>query len=76
MRSSSLAAALVAGAVSLSGAAQDLRPAGYTGTIFADARNTGGAQNIPGRVRCALYDRGGEGVAYHDRMPSTTAAAS
>ena len=27
---------------------------------------TGGPQKIPGRVECAYYDRGGEGVAYHD----------
>ncbi len=25
-----------------------------------------GAQKIPGKVECAYYDRGGEGVAYHD----------
>ena len=47
-------------------AVEDLRPAGYTGTPFADARVTGGPQVIPGRVRCAWYDAGGEGVAYHD----------
>jgi hypothetical protein len=23
-------------------------------------------QNIPGRVLCAYYDQGGEGVSYHD----------
>jgi hypothetical protein len=26
----------------------------------------GGPQKIPGKVECAYYDRGGEGVAYHD----------
>ena len=31
-----------------------------------DSRHTGGAQKIPGRVECAYYDRGGEGVTYHD----------
>jgi hypothetical protein len=40
--------------------------AGYRGAPFADSRYTGGAQKIPGRVECAYYDRGGEGVAYHD----------
>jgi hypothetical protein len=38
----------------------------YKGTPFADARYRGGAQRIPGRVECAYYDLGGEGVAYHD----------
>jgi hypothetical protein len=40
--------------------------AGYRGSPFADNRYTGGAQKIPGQVQCAYYDRGGEGVAYHD----------
>ncbi|MEJ0088959.1 MAG: hypothetical protein WDM80_04290 [Limisphaerales bacterium] len=26
----------------------------------------GGPQKIPGRVQCARYDLGDEGVAYHD----------
>ncbi len=38
----------------------------YKGSPFEDARYTGGPQNIPGKVECAYYDRGGEGVAYHD----------
>jgi hypothetical protein len=38
----------------------------YKGTPFTDSRHTTGAQVIPGRVECALYDKGGEGVAYHD----------
>jgi hypothetical protein len=40
--------------------------AGYKGTPFEDNRYHGGAQKIPGKVYCAYYDRGGEGVAYHD----------
>ncbi len=40
--------------------------AGYQGTPYTDARHPPGAQVIPGRVQCAYYDRGGEGVAYHD----------
>ena len=36
------------------------------GTPFRDERYAGGAQPVPGRVRCAYYDAGGEGVAYHD----------
>lgn len=38
----------------------------YKGTPYEDSRNRGGAQTIPGKVYCAFYDRGGEGVAYHD----------
>jgi hypothetical protein len=38
----------------------------YKGTPYQDARHQGRAQKIPGRVECSLYDRGGEGVAYHD----------
>ena len=29
-----------------------------------------GPQQIPGRVECAYYDLGGEGVAYHDTDPT------
>lgn len=38
----------------------------YKGTPYQDSRYQGGAQKIPGRVKCSYYDRGGEGVAYHD----------
>ena len=38
----------------------------YKGTPFEDSRYHGGAQKIPGKVYCAYYDLGGEGVAYHD----------
>ncbi len=41
-------------------------PKHYKGTPYQDARYPGGPQKIPGRVQCAYYDRGGEGVAYHD----------
>jgi len=41
-------------------------PDEYRGRAFADATHTGGAQRIPGRLEAALYDLGGEGVAYHD----------
>jgi len=43
--------------------------AGYQGTPFHDSRYHGSAQAIPGRVQCAYYDLGGEGVAYHDTTP-------
>jgi hypothetical protein len=38
----------------------------YRGKPFQDSRYSGGPQKIPGRVQCAYYDLGGEGVAYHD----------
>jgi len=38
----------------------------YKGTPFQDSRYAGGPQPIPGKVQCAYYDFGGEGVAYHD----------
>jgi hypothetical protein len=41
-------------------------PKGYKGVPYHDSRYQGGAQMIPGRVQCAFYDLGGEGVAYHD----------
>jgi hypothetical protein len=39
---------------------------GYQGKPFQDSVYHGGPQTIPGRVQCAYYDLGGEGVAYHD----------
>lgn len=41
-------------------------PAGYRGRPFADAFHQSGPPRIPGIVQCALYDQGGEAVAYHD----------
>lgn len=38
----------------------------YKGTPYHDARYSAGAQKIPGKIQCAYYDLGGEGVAYHD----------
>jgi hypothetical protein len=38
----------------------------YKGTPYHDSQYQGGAQKIPGKVLCAYYDLGGEGVAYHD----------
>src|ERR1700722_2632407 len=37
----------------------------YAGKPFADSVYHGGPQHVPGRVICAYYDVGGEGVAYH-----------
>jgi len=44
-------------------------PPDYQGKPFEDSVYKAGAQVIPGRVECAYYDRGGEGVAYHDTDP-------
>ena len=41
----------------------------YQGLPYHDARHPGVAQPIPGKVQCAYYDLGGEGVAYHDADP-------
>src|SRR5580698_8815653 len=38
----------------------------YKGVPYHDSRYQGGPQKLPGRVLCAYYDLGGEGVAYHD----------
>jgi len=38
----------------------------YKGAPFHDRKYNDGPQKIPGTVRCAYYDLGGEGVAYHD----------
>jgi len=38
----------------------------YTGKPFHDSVYRAGAQTIPGKIECAYYDLGGEGVAYHD----------
>lgn len=57
-----LVAGFIAAALGL--AAQTMSD--YRGTPYGDSRHTAEAQKIPGRVECAYYDRGGEGVAYHD----------
>jgi len=41
-------------------------PSGYLGSPYHDNQYSGGPQAIPGRLMCAYYDLGGEGVAYHD----------
>ena len=38
----------------------------YQGTPYHDEQYPGGTQQIPGKIMCAYYDMGGEGVAYHD----------
>jgi hypothetical protein len=41
----------------------------YKGLPYHDTRYSGGPQRIPGKVLCAYFDLGGEGVAYHDADP-------
>ena len=64
-------ARLVAAVLSLTSAASGLAalPADYNGKPFSDEFHQTGPANIPGIVQCALYDLGGEGVAYHDTTP-------
>lgn len=38
----------------------------YEGRPYRDSKWPGGPQRIPGRLMCAYYDAGGEGIAYHD----------
>ena len=40
----------------------------YKGLPYKDSIFQGSPQVIPGRVMCAYYDLGGEGVAYHDTI--------
>jgi hypothetical protein len=42
------------------------KPKHSIGEPFHDNVYHHGAQTIPGRVQCAYYDFGGEGIAYHD----------
>jgi len=44
-------------------------PTDYKGKPFTDEMHQTGPAGIPGIVQCALYDLGGEGVAYHDTTP-------
>ena len=44
----------------------DGAPGPYRGTPYHDSVYKGGPQPIPGRVQCAYYDLGGEGVAFHN----------
>jgi hypothetical protein len=40
------------------------------GGVFTDPFHGAHPQGIPGLVQCALFDLGGEGVAYHDTTPA------
>jgi hypothetical protein len=56
---------LLAGGLCLA-AASHSETAPYQGKPFQDGTYHGGPQGIPGKVFCAYYDLGGEGIAYHD----------
>jgi hypothetical protein len=51
-------------------------PAPKGGIPFKDTVYTGGPQKIPGKVQCAYYDQGGEGVAYHDNDPQNNGSGN
>lgn len=53
---------LLAGSIPLRSAP----PSDYAGRPFQDGVHKSGPAQVPGLVYCALYDLGGEGVAYHD----------
>ena len=50
-------------------------PPGYKGKPFKDQHHQTGAQVVPGTVELALYDMGGEGVAYHDTTAQNEGSA-
>jgi hypothetical protein len=52
--------------VALNSACLAALPPDYAGKPFHDSVYHAGAQTIPGKIECAYYDLGGEGVAYHD----------
>lgn len=41
----------------------------YRGLPFGDETRPAAPQKIPGKVMCAWYDTGGEGISYHDASP-------
>ena len=44
-------------------------PGDYKGKPYHDAARAAGPEPIPGRLQAALFDLGGEGIAYHDVDP-------
>jgi hypothetical protein len=69
MSRSALLLIFVAGSIVPTTASSPSFVSQYKGLPFHDSRYQGGPQKIPGRVLCAYYDLGGEGVAYHDTDP-------
>ena len=56
---------IVLGGLCLAAVASD-KTISYRSEPFHDSMYHAGPQRIPGRVQCAYYDLGGEGIAYHD----------
>ena len=52
--------------ISVAAFSQNSGASSYKGTPYQDSKYHAGAQKIPGTVNCAFFDRGGEGIAYHD----------
>ena len=50
--------------------AQSNLPPTYKGTPYTDAQHKTAPQVVPGRVACAFYDNGGQGIAYNDSDPA------
>jgi hypothetical protein len=69
MSRSALFLCLTAASVSAASAFSQSFLSQYKGVSYHDGRYQAGPQKIPGRVLCAYYDLGGEGVAYHDTDP-------
>lgn len=61
----SLGLAVLAATGAIRGSRTDFL-AQYKGKPYQDSRYHDSPQKIPGKVYCAYYDSGGEGVAYHD----------
>lgn len=66
LRSTLRPAFILTGLFSVLSITQAELPKDYQGKPFEDDKYKGGAQKIPGKVECAYYDLGGEGVAFHD----------
>jgi hypothetical protein len=63
------AATILAACLIITTTASGGPPAGYAGKPFTDEMHQTGPAKIPGIVQCALFDLGGEGVAFHDTTP-------
>jgi hypothetical protein len=68
MRTASTSTSVILIALSCAASCLALPP-GYKGKPFQDRSHKSGPQTIPGVVQAALYDLGGEGIAYHDTAP-------
>jgi len=56
---------VIIGIISFSLISQAVLPSDYKGKPFEDSVYKAGPQTIPGRIQCACFDLGGEGIAYH-----------